>query len=579
LIGDDPRDQLANDPLVLDGVVGDQTRNRHRDRIGAFLVPEFVLSDIHFLSEAVDQLLHFRRSLRPTLVRACNVDRCSFQQRHDPEAKMADPPLIPQLVEQIRASAIDVRLIGIRSVRELESRQTAEQEDEAHVTVSRMFRRRGSTSSIVVFCRRFVPTIDVQWFSETGLHGEAILHCKLECPQELGIEMSADSNSAAPTEPTPPPAEPMPSNIRSIQPGGGTVMRLELLWGKFRRWRLRNFHPEYVAASKARLKGDPISVPVDVIDSRDLKYCRNVAGCWFDPADDIYAWRKSIPMATDGFFELVMFTAPCFIIAHVIYWWLGGWWNLLTIPLVLLGLFVLSFFRDPHRLVTTDADAIVSPADGKVVDVEEVIHKGVSDDKAIRVGIFLSVFNVHVNRSPLSGRVLSLRYRQGQFLDARNTDATLKNENLEVVLAETAAPYRRFAVRQVAGAIARRIVCELRPGQIIERGQRYGMIKFGSRTEIYLPKSAATIDVRVGQMVYGGSTILGRWKAPTPEDFQPKPKIAVEKAGPPPIDEEPKEPPPIPLAGEPAPNVVPPTEESASSRNPSAQDGYGLASH
>lgn len=389
--------------------------------------------------------------------------------------------------------------------------------------------------------------------------------------------MSADSNSVQPTEPTPPLAEPMPTNIRSIQPGGGKVMTLELFWGKLRRWRLRNFHPEYVAASKAHLKGDPSSAPVDVIDSRDLKYYRNVAGCWFDPSDDVYAWRKSIPMATDGFFELVLFAAPCFIIAHVFYWWFGGWWNLLTVPLLLLGLFVLSFFRNPHRLVPMVADAIVSPADGKVVDIEEVIHKGVADEKVVRVGIFLSVFNVHVNRSPLRGRVLSLRYRQGQFLDARNTDATLKNENLEVVLAETNAPYRKFAVRQVAGAIARRIVCELRPDQIVERGQQYGMIKFGSRTEVYLPKSAATLDVRVGQMVYGGSTILGRWKAPTPDDFQPKPRVVVAPVGPPPIDDELKEPPPIPLAGESA--AVPPVkEESTSSPNRSAQDDYGLAS-
>jgi len=392
--------------------------------------------------------------------------------------------------------------------------------------------------------------------------------------------MSADSNSAPPSaEPTPPEAEKMPSNIRSIQPGGGTGMSLELLWGKFRRWRLRTFCPEYVAASKSRLKGDPSSCPDEVIDSRDLKYFRNVANCWFDPADDIYAWRKSIPMATDGFFELVLFAAPCFIIAHFLFWFLGGWWNLLTVPLVVLGLFVVSFFRDPHRLVATETDAIVSPADGKVVDIEEAIHKGVSDDKAIRIGIFLSVFNVHVNRSPLPGRVLSLRYRQGQFLDARNTDATLKNENLEVVLAETAAPYRRFAVRQISGAIARRIVCELRPDRLVERGQRYGMIKFGSRTELYLPKSAATINVRVGQMVYGGSTVLGRWKAPTPEDFQPKPKSVVAQAGPAPIDDGPKEPPPIPLAGEPAPNVLPSKEETTSSQNPSSPEGYGLASH
>src|SRR5262249_52968002 len=119
--------------------------------------------------------------------------------------------------------------------------------------------------------------------------------------------MSADSNPAPPpTEPTPPAAEKMPANIRSIQPGGGKIMALALLWGKVRRWRLNTFHRDYVAASKARLKGDPGSCPDEVIDSRDLKYYHNVADCSFEPADDLFAWRKSIPMATDGFFELVV---------------------------------------------------------------------------------------------------------------------------------------------------------------------------------------------------------------------------------------------------------------------------------
>jgi phosphatidylserine decarboxylase len=394
--------------------------------------------------------------------------------------------------------------------------------------------------------------------------------------------MSDAATQSLPAEPTPPKAEPTPFNIYCIQPGGGRIMNLELLWGKFRRWRLKTFHSKYVADMKSRLKGEPTNIPVEVIDSRDLKYYRNVANCGFDPADDLFAWRKKIPMATDGFFELLVFGGLPLVIAHFLFWTLGGWWNLLTVPLVVFGLFVVSFFRNPHRLAPVDADAIVAPADGKVVDVQEVVHKGVSEEPVLRVGIFLSIFNVHVNRSPLRGRILSLRYRQGQFLDARNADATLKNENLEVVLAEPEAPYRRFAVRQVAGAIARRIVCDLRPDQIIERGQQYGMIKFGSRTEVYLPKSAARLEVKVGQMVYGGSTILGRWKAPTAEDFRPKPpKQQVVPAGPPPVEEERHDPPPIPLAGEPARNIVPAADkgakDEASSPKPSSE-GYGLAS-
>jgi len=387
---------------------------------------------------------------------------------------------------------------------------------------------------------------------------------------------AAPNSGTAPASPAPPKAEAMPFNIYCIQPGGGGGMTLELVWGKVRRWWLRAFCPKYVAEMKARLKGDRANIPVDVIDSRDLKYYRNVANCWVEPADDLYAWRKNIPMATDGWFELLIFALPPFLLAHLFFWYLGGWWNLITVPLVVLGLFVISFFRDPHRLIPPDADAIVSPADGKVVDVTEVVHKGVAEEPIVRIGIFLSVFNVHVNRAPLPGRVLKLKYQQGQFLDARSPDASLQNENLEVVFAEASAPYRRFAVRQVAGAIARRIVCELRPDQNVERGQRYGMIKFGSRTELFLPKSAVALEVQIGQKVKGGSTILGRWKVATPDDFRPKPpKQAVAPKGPPPVEEEHRAPPPISVARVP-PTYVPPASASAPPKPPA--EGYGLAS-
>src|SRR5436305_5454635 len=100
------------------------------------------------------------------------------------------------------------------------------------------------------------------------------------------------SEPKTPTQPPPPKAEPMPFSIYCIQPGGGGGMTMELLWGRFRRWRLKTFHSKYVAAMKARLKGDPANIPVEVVDSRDLKYYRNVANCWFDPTDDLFAWRK-----------------------------------------------------------------------------------------------------------------------------------------------------------------------------------------------------------------------------------------------------------------------------------------------
>jgi phosphatidylserine decarboxylase len=391
--------------------------------------------------------------------------------------------------------------------------------------------------------------------------------------------MSSDSTAPLPPKDFPAPkAEPLPFNIYAIQPGGGRIMSMEIGWGKIRRWWLKTFFPKYVAASKARLKGDPTLVPHEVIDSRDLKYFRNLANCSFDPPSDIFAWRKNIPMATDGFFELLVFAAPPLVIGHLIYWYLGGWWNLITVPLVVFGLFVISFFRDPHRLVPTEEGAIVSPADGKVVDIQDVVHSKVGHGPVVRIGIFLSVFNVHVNRAPMAGRVLSLKYRQGEFLDARNRDAAERNENLEVVFAEPSAPYRKFAVRQVAGAIARRIVCELRPDQTVERGQRYGMIKFGSRTELYLPSAAVDLDVRIGDKVTGGVTVLGKWLAPTPEDFKPpKPKEKAAPVGPPPVEMEKSEPPPIPLAGD-SPAVVTLVPKDPEDKKPAPEPGYGLAS-
>jgi phosphatidylserine decarboxylase len=187
-----------------------------------------------------------------------------------------------------------------------------------------------------------------------------------------------------------------------------------------------------------------------------------------------------------------------------------GWYWLPGVVVLVLWLFELSFFRDPERVIPPDADALVSPADGTITDVGEVEEPDFPGGRAFRIGMFLSVFNVHVNRLPRSGRVLGIRYYPGRFLDARAAGCEKVNEQLWIDLGEEGAG-RLVRVKQISGKIARRIVCWLRPGEHVEKGVRLGMIKFGSRTEVYLPCDAVReVLVKAGDKVKGGATILLR---------------------------------------------------------------------
>src|SRR5262249_46905799 len=153
----------------------------------------------------------------------------------------------------------------------------------------------------------------------------------------------------------------------------------------------------------------------------------------------------------------------------------------LLVPFVLLAwAFILYFFRDPDRDIPTSRNALVSPADGKVTFVGEVEDPDFAGGRAFRISIFLSIFNVHVNRSPRTSQVVSVRYFPGRFLDARKAECAVRNEQLWIDLEESDPP-RRIRVKQISGAIARRIVCWLRPGDTVWAGERFGMIKFGSR--------------------------------------------------------------------------------------------------
>ena len=172
----------------------------------------------------------------------------------------------------------------------------------------------------------------------------------------------------------------------------------------------------------------------------------------------------------------------------------------------LVFLCTVAFFRDPERAVPSDPNVIVAPADGAVMDILELDENEVLKAKTRRVGIFLSVFDVHTNRAPINGRVIYRQQRRGLFLDARRPDCSEKNESMTWAFEN---PRVTIVVRQITGAIARRIVAWANVGDELKKGERFGMIRFGSRTELYLPLSA-TVLVKVGDHVAGGATTIAR---------------------------------------------------------------------
>jgi phosphatidylserine decarboxylase len=168
--------------------------------------------------------------------------------------------------------------------------------------------------------------------------------------------------------------------------------------------------------------------------------------------------------------------------------------------------YTLYFFRDPERTVPTDPGAIVAAADGTVTDIVEVDESDVLKLKTRRVGIFLSIFDVHTNRAPIDGRIIYRQHREGLCVDARRPECSEKNEAMTWAFEN---PRATIIVRQLTGAIARRIVAWADVGDELAKGDRFGMIRFGSRTEVYLPLAAAVV-VKVGDHVAGGSTIIAR---------------------------------------------------------------------
>jgi phosphatidylserine decarboxylase len=297
----------------------------------------------------------------------------------------------------------------------------------------------------------------------------------------------------------------------SVQPGGGRLVRLELAWGKLRRAWLRRWRPQYVDRMRAERQGTCDNCPHDVVDARDLKYVRNVCGYSF--ARDPFAWRGRLGLARHGWIEilcfsfvLAIFSFASVVAAIAVHWSL---WLLTAIVLVL-WFEAVYFFRDPDRATPQDAAALVAPADGVVTHIEEIAEPDFPGGRALRISIFLSVFNVHVNRVPRSGRITGLRYFRGTFVDARAAECAVQNEQLWVDIQEPEG--RPLRVKQIAGALARRIVCWLKLGEEVQKGDRFGMIKFGSRTDILVPAhDSVELAVKIGDSVAGGQSVLLRF--------------------------------------------------------------------
>jgi len=183
-------------------------------------------------------------------------------------------------------------------------------------------------------------------------------------------------------------------------------------------------------------------------------------------------------------------------------------WKAIGLVLVVLSVGVAAFFRDPERVIPSGDGLVVSPADGRVVAVAPVQGDGLFPDAVTRISIFLSPLDVHINRAPVAGRISDVRYRAGKFLPAYNEEAARYNEQNALHLVDERE--RNWGVVQIAGIMARRIVCRAKAGDMLTRGERFGLIMFGSRTDIYLPQGCR-IEATEGQRVKGGETIIGRF--------------------------------------------------------------------
>jgi phosphatidylserine decarboxylase len=208
-----------------------------------------------------------------------------------------------------------------------------------------------------------------------------------------------------------------------------------------------------------------------------------------------------IPVAAEGWpfiLPLAVVTVLCFVFG----------WKSTGYVFLSLTLFVLFFFRDPGRVVPEGKGVVVSPADGKVIVIKDIYEPDYLKQEVKQVSIFLSVFNVHVNRAPIGGTIETVKYNPGKFLVASVDKASLDNEQTGMVIVDGK---NKVLVKQIAGLIARRIVCYAKPGDTIKAGERYGLIRFGSRVDLFLPKDS-DIMVKVGDRIKGSRDVIGVMK-------------------------------------------------------------------
>lgn len=293
-------------------------------------------------------------------------------------------------------------------------------------------------------------------------------------------------------------------HVHDVQPGGGLLVWLRHRFGVVRRALLRRFRRRYVAAMQARFSGVCESCPHDLVDGRDLLWVQNVCGRRLPPEHTIPPFRDRLGLARLGRPELVAAAIASVLLLAVAWWWP------MCVPLALVPLaFALWFFRDPERAPPADDTLLLAPADGVVDDLREESAGPFFAEPALRIGIYLSLFDVHVQRAPCAAVVTRCEHRPGRRVPTVRVGVTDANEQLLTW-------FRRddglgLGVRQVAGPLARRVCSVLGAGDEVAAGQRFGLIKFGSRCELWVPLAAGGERwLAIGQRVRAGETALLR---------------------------------------------------------------------
>lgn len=297
-----------------------------------------------------------------------------------------------------------------------------------------------------------------------------------------------------------------------IQPGGGVGISVERAARRVRRAWLRLARRGHLARMAAARTGACPSCAHHPLDARDGKLDRNRCGYRFP--DDAAVWRPVCGLARAGLAEVALTLAAAAALAAAVVAlalatgaplaWLG------LGPVAALAAFGVHFFRDPERVTPDAPDALIAPSDGVVTHVHTVDDPDFPGGRALRVSVYLSPYDVHLNRAPRAARVAAIRYFPGRFVNARHPDCARINEQLWVDLIDRDG--RHLRVKQISGALARRLVCWLAEGEEVVPGARYGMIKYGSRADVLVtPGDDVAVAVTVGQRVYAGETVMMRF--------------------------------------------------------------------